>query len=280
MPKGSRRRAEPHEGKGSKLYVQPAELARKLVKEMEDHKVSRSTHVSVRNRYTVYLCPEDYERFSNREEQLVEKLERHLAKHVRAKRYEVPGEIIVALVEDPDLKLGHFGILAERELPENGRLSPGMLPVPSPTERPSMLRSVVASTDESPAERSAPVLPKRPVAPRPDPEDGATQVIAAKEAVEWGLARQTIVLTAGNRVREFSQGRVILGRARDADFRVDDPDVSRRHVAIYWSDGAVVVEDLGSTNGTIVNGRAVSSAAVRSGDVISIGDCRITLEIR
>ena len=46
-------RAEP--GRGSELYVQPAELARKLIKEMEAHKVTRAGHVSVRNRYTIFL---------------------------------------------------------------------------------------------------------------------------------------------------------------------------------------------------------------------------------
>jgi pSer/pThr/pTyr-binding forkhead associated (FHA) protein len=73
---------------------------------------------------------------------------------------------------------------------------------------------------------------------------------------------------------------VIVGRARDVDFRINDPDVSRRHAAIFWSEGGVMIEDLGSTNGTMVNGYPVSSTLVRSGDVIVIGDCKITVETR
>ncbi len=98
--------------------------------------------------------------------------------------------------------------------------------------------------------------------------------------MELGLARETIVIKSGNRAREFSQGRVVVGRAADADFRIDNPDVSRHHAALYWSNGAIVIEDLGSTNGTMVNGHPVSSATVSPNDVIVIGDCRLTAQAR
>ena len=225
--------------KAAKLHVQPAELARKLVKEMEDHKVSRLAHVSVRNRYTVYLCPADYERLREREEQIVAKLENHLSKHARVKEYEVLGDIDVTIVVDVDLEPGRFGILAER-------------------------------ADLARPDRPVPVMPP----------SASTKIIPPSEAAQLGLARQTIVLKAGERVREFNQGRVIVGRARDVDFRVDDPNVSRRHAAIYWADGSVVVEDLGSTNGTMVNGYPVKNTVLRPNDVVAIGDCRITVETR
>ena len=63
-------------------------MARKLVKEMEDHKVSRGSRVSVRNRFTIFLCEDDFDRLSPSRDDLISKLERHLAKHVRSKRYE------------------------------------------------------------------------------------------------------------------------------------------------------------------------------------------------
>jgi hypothetical protein len=264
---------EPRVGKGSKLYVQPAELARKLVKEMEDHKVSRSTHVSVRNQYTIFLCPEDYERLRNHEEELTAKLERHLSKHVRAKRYEIPGDITVAIVLDSDLKLGHFGILAERDAPGfNEQDLPARLRQDAPA-RGDRVESVRAERVES-------VRAKRPKPARAEPDGGTTKIIAPADAAQFGLARQTIVIRAGNREREFTQGRVIVGRAPDADFRIDNPDVSRRHAAISWSNGNVVLEDLGSTNGTMVNGYPVSSTVVGPEDVVVIGDCRMTVDAR
>jgi hypothetical protein len=225
--------------KASKLHVQPAELARKLVKEMEDHKVPRLAHVSVCNRYTVYLCPADYERLREREGQIVAKLEHHLSKHARVKEYEVLGDIKVAIVVDADLKAGRFGILTER-------------------------------ADQARADSPVPVMPP----------SASTKIIPPREAAQLDLAHETIVLKAGERVREFNYGRVIVGRARDVDFRVDDPNVSRRHAAIYWADGRVVVEDLGSTNGTMVNGYPVKNTVLHPNDVVVIGDCRITVETR
>ena len=253
-------------GRGSKLYVQPAELARKLVKEMEDHRVSRGGRVSVRNRYTIFLCPDDYGRLHDREETLIVKLERHLSKHVRSKKYDVPGDVSVDVVVDEDLRPGHFGILAERD-------APGLVErdLPSPI-----------GGAPSPRTKETVPTPVAQAAPRPSGRSrgGATEIIPPEDAERMGLAWQTIVLKAGNREREFPKGRVIIGRAGDVDFRIDDSNVSRRHAAIFWSEGRVMIEDLGSTNGTMVNGYPVSSTIVRAGDVIVIGDCRITVETR
>ena len=242
--------------KKSKLYVRPDELARKLVQEMESRKVSRSSGVSVCNVYTVYLCPEDYDRLERRQDQICSRLERHLVKYVRAKRYEVIDDIAVSLVVDPDLELGRFGLLAERSALDG---------VPGPT---AAMPAVAASAARSPS------------GPGPAGLAGTTAVIHPDEAEERGLARQTIVLRAGSRVREFNHGRVIIGRAKDVDFRVDDPNVSRRHAAIYWADGGLMVTDLDSTNGTMVNGYPVSSSVIGPNDVVTIGECRITAETR
>jgi pSer/pThr/pTyr-binding forkhead associated (FHA) protein len=95
-----------------------------------------------------------------------------------------------------------------------------------------------------------------------------------------GLAHQALVLKSGNRVREFNKGRVIVGRAKDADFRIDDPNVSRRHAAIYWENGRVMVEDLDSTNGTLVNGYPVLNTPLNRSDIVYIGGHKITVETR
>jgi len=268
------RKAGQNPGRGSELYVQPAELARKLVKEMEDHKVSRGSRVSVPNRYTVFLCVADADRMADRADLLVAKLERHLAKHVRAKRYDVPGEIDVALLVDEDLSIGYFGILAESD--PAGAAEHGTPPSVGPGPR-----SRVRQTPPPPAVSSEPVEPLwTDPALSAGPRGGRTEIIPAEDVARLGLARQTLVLRAGNREREFTQGRVVVGRARDVDFRIDDTNVSRRHAAIFWSEGQVMIEDLGSTNGTMVNGYPVTTTVVRPGDVVVIGDCRITVETR
>jgi|GEM_PF-1074022 len=269
---GLMRKAVQRPGRGSQLYVQPAELARKLVKEMESQKVSRAARVSVRNRYTIFLCSDDYARLRDRKEALVQKLERHLAKHVRAKKYELTGEISVNVVVDSDLPLGRFGILAETDASPVG---PGVV-----FPRGDRGSSPVGG-------RVKPAAAQRAVQDLPHPAylasgsgGGVTEVIAPREAANLDLARQAIVLRSGNREQVFTKGRVIIGRARDVDFRIDDSNVSRRHAAVFWSEGRIMVEDLGSTNGTMVNGYPVSSTVVGPGDVIVIGDCRITAETR
>ena len=260
-------------------------MARKLVREMEDHKVSRAEGVSVRNRFTVFLCPEDYERLRARMETLADKLERHLAKHVRTKKYLLPGDISVDIVADVDLKLGHFGILAERDAPGLVERGPAeqagrRVPVRAREEEPA------AWFDESPAPVRRPgterVRPKRPTQNVASGESaaGRTAVIGAADAGALDLAWQTIVFRTARHEREFTKGRVIVGRAKEADFRIDDPNVSRRHAVVFWSDGKVMLEDLDSTNGTMVNGRPVSISVIQPGDVVMIGDCRIIIETR
>jgi hypothetical protein len=243
------KRARPRQD--SKYRVQPAELARKLVKEMEDHKVSHSTQDSVCNQYTVFLCAEDHARLEQTRHEIEAKLQRHLAKHARSRKYALPGDLTVMLVRDEDLAPGKFAVLAER------------LDTARPFQAPA------------PAEQTV-----RRAAAEPTVSKSGTTVIPPAQAAELGLAHHTIVLKAGNRVREFNKGRVVVGRARDVDFRVDDGNVSRRHAAIYWDDGRVMVQDLESTNGTMVNGYPVTTTVLRPTDVLVIGDCRITVESR
>ncbi len=229
-------------GRKRDLRVEPKELAQKLIKEMEGHKISRSGGVTVSDLFTIYLCPADYDRYAPKMSDLVGKLERALAKHVRSKKYEVLDDVRISVVREPDLRPGYFGILA-------GRAGAAAASVPAPRERRESLPFVAGG-----ASAAAPVH-KMPV-------------------------QRTIVLRVGNRVREFSQSRIIIGRAREADLQLDDPNVSRRHAALFWADGRVVVEDLDSTNGTMVNGYPVSTSVLRPNDVVVIGDSRITVEIR
>ncbi|MEW6775607.1 MAG: sigma 54-interacting transcriptional regulator [Bdellovibrionota bacterium] len=66
-------------------------------------------------------------------------------------------------------------------------------------------------------------------------------------------------------------GRQILGKAPPADIVIDDEHVSRRHAEIYFDGASWQIEDLGSTNGTKVAGRAVAKAQLSPGDPIEVG---------
>ena len=97
-------------GRAFRTNVQPIELARKLVKEMDDHKNVSVSRVYVPNEYTVYLAPEDRKQFGGYEGSLVGELQEYLAEHARRERYALLGEPKVAITTDDDLAVGEFGI--------------------------------------------------------------------------------------------------------------------------------------------------------------------------
>ncbi len=68
------------------------------------------------------------------------------------------------------------------------------------------------------------------------------------------------------------ESRLTIGRGEENDIRLSDPTISRHHTLIYLEDGRAVVEDMGSRNGTYLNGERVSTSVLTSGDVIWVGD--------
>lgn len=110
--------------------------------------------------------------------------------------------------------------------------------------------------------------------------DEDTGRIGRAEAPQAGLGGETIVLRVNGQERVFPGGRVVIGRSREVDLQIEHADVSRRHAVIYWSEGNIVVKDLGSTNGTMVNGYPVDSTVVRPTDAIRIGNFNITAASR
>ena len=252
-------------GRTFKGFVQPVELAQKLVKEMDEGREESLSRTYAPNRFIVYLCRRDREHFRPQEAALTKELESHLLQHARSEKYDLIGPPEVVLASDDDLKLGFFGIRAEpvsrptAPPVEDGsaRWEPRLRPAPAPpTPRPPV-----------------PVAP--PMLPATERDSDSTRRISARQARELRLARRSLALGDGVLRREFQQGRVIVGRARSADYPVDDPNVSRRHAMLYWEGDQLYVKDLGSTNGTFVNGRPVTAGRLVDGDVLSVGSAKI-----
>ena len=97
-------------GRAFRSNVQPVELARKLVKEMDDHRSVSVSRVYVPNEYTVYLSPGDREQFDGYEDSLCEELADYLTEHARRERYVLLTTPRVKLETDDDLDMGEFGI--------------------------------------------------------------------------------------------------------------------------------------------------------------------------
>ncbi|MFV0428288.1 MAG: FHA domain-containing protein, partial [Arachnia sp.] len=91
--------------------------------------------------------------------------------------------------------------------------------------------------------------------------------------------RRGLVLEVNGVRHPLSPPGMVIGRGSDADLRIDDPGVSRRHAMLSVSgtldDPQVVIEDLGSTNGVIVNGQRVQSTSVADGARIELGNTRM-----
>jgi hypothetical protein len=81
------------------------------------------------------------------------------------------------------------------------------------------------------------------------------------------------------RTYQLREGSNIIGRGQDAHFRLPDTGVSRRHIEVRWDGQVAMLSDLGSTNGTLVNGSPVQDWQLADGDVIRAGHSEILIRI-
>ncbi|RKT51871.1 DUF3662 and FHA domain-containing protein [Saccharothrix australiensis] len=96
----------------------------------------------------------------------------------------------------------------------------------------------------------------------------------APPAVQSGPRQLSATLhldDGSNRTYNLKQGGNVVGRGQEADFRLPDTGVSRRHLEITWDGHSAMLADLGSTNGTTVNGTPVQTWQLAEGDVVRIG---------
>src|SRR5438309_8386064 len=115
-------------GRAFRTNVQPVELARKLAKEMDDHRTVSVSRVYVPNEYTVYLSPADREQFQGYEDNLKGELQEYLSEHARREDYALLSAPRVLMETDADLDVGEFGIATRMVHPERRRGAEGEPP--------------------------------------------------------------------------------------------------------------------------------------------------------
>ena len=108
-------------GRVFRSEVRPVELARKLAKEMDDHRTVSVSRVYVPNEYTIYLSPDDREQFTAYESSLKDELQQYLAEHARREEYALLSSPRVLLEDDADLDVGEFGIATRMVQPDKRR---------------------------------------------------------------------------------------------------------------------------------------------------------------
>ncbi|HET6691212.1 MAG TPA: DUF3662 domain-containing protein, partial [Miltoncostaeaceae bacterium] len=142
--------------------LQPVELARKLAREMEDHKTISVSRVYVPNDFTVYLSPQDREGFASYERSLVTELGSYLDAHARGAGLSLVAPATVSLETDTDLRVGEFGISCRMADPPPATVAAPAAPAPAADPAPG------AEPPEA-AEPPPPVAVPSPPPAVPDP---------------------------------------------------------------------------------------------------------------
>lgn len=107
----------------------------------------------------------------------------------------------------------------------------------------------------------------------------ATGILAVDAELAKGeVAWRAVVDIKGNRV-SLRTGRTIIGRGSDADITVDDAGASRAHAEIVWDGSRAQINDLGSTNGTLLNGRRLRKSLLEPDSIIDIGSTRLVYRV-
>ncbi|MGI9184557.1 MAG: FhaA domain-containing protein [Solirubrobacteraceae bacterium] len=239
------------EGSFSRAFrseVRPVEIARKLAREMEEHKALSVSRAYVPNEYRVFLSPRDRERFADYEEALTGELAGYLLEHARREQLALVSRPVVVFETDDRLGLGEFGIQTRAVSPEHDDYPEEIEPPSEETGR-TMVYSTAGRVSEPLEERAR-------------------------------VRQQSALLITGGKRLVVGSGGATIGRSRQCEVMLDDPNISRAHAEVCARGGSWVLADLGSTNGTRLNGRRLTGSEVlKPGDEIELGTSRITFEL-
>lgn len=219
--------------------LQPIELAKAIQRYADDHRHVAEDGIVVPNAYRLTISSKDAERLATYGDQLSSELAEVVERTAVERDWRLRGPSEVEVL--------------------TGQVRPGQYEVSG---------RVQAGPRAEPA--SAP--PPPPPAPRPTSgtDGAATTVLPATRS-----GTPTLIGPEGARL-ELRAGRHTIGRLPDCDLHLDDSTVSREHAAVVRRGDRWWVLDLGSTNGTRVNGRTAGEHALADGDVIELGDVEVS----
>ena len=232
-------------GRVFRTQVRPVEIARKLAREMDEHKTVSVSRTYVPNEYAVWLSPEDRERFEGVEHEVIDELAAYLLEHARRERLALISRPQIEFRTDDRLSLGEFGIQA---------------------------RLVRTHEEEDEAEQGD--HGKTMV------YSSSSRVQEELHEARTARAGRAVILADGKRM-PVGPGGAVIGRSRECDIVLQDSNVSRRHAEIRPAGGdGWTITDLGSTNGVRVNGRAIHAATpLQTGDEIAVGTVDVRFEV-
>ena len=232
--------------KAFKAEVQPVEIASAMRRAMDDRAATIGHgRTFVPNLFTIELAPTDFERLTAFSDMLTDELVASAQEHAESQRYQPGGPIQVSFLSKEDLETGVFRV---RPATAKGGAPgpPAVRPEASPPPRPKAPEPLPAAHNE-------------PVTPMQRRDQQAQRPWLDVDGDHYPLLAAITV----------------LGRDNTADVILDDPGISRQHTEIrVTTDGPHLVaniRDLGSTNGTFVNGERITSQRLTDGDRVNVG---------
>ncbi|MFF9274431.1 FhaA domain-containing protein [Streptomyces griseosporeus] len=256
-----------------KSEVQPVEIAGALQRECDNNAtIWNRDRTVVPNDFIVELSAPDYERLSPYSGQLGDELAGMVRDYAKQQRYTFMGPIKVHLEKADDLDTGLYRVRSRTLASSTNQQAPGAGPAAAPPRPGGYGYPPAAAPAGAPPMPAAPppgaggygypqpAAPQRPPAgPPPGPMPG-------------GRTRYWIEINGAR--HQISRPTLVLGRSTDADVRIDDPGVSRRHCEIRTGTPSTI-QDLGSTNGIVVDGQHTTRATLRDGSRIVVGSTTV-----
>ncbi len=233
-------------GRAFRRQVHPVEIAKGLTRQMDEGRMVSVSRTYAPNDFTVHLSEQDNESFRAYQRSLRDELIQYASTHAEGKNYHLMTPPRIRFEVEDSLRFGEFGVTA--------RLSGGEGP-----------RDKGAPSDTSGQTRIF-----RPEAG--EEAAGGTEAINAEDVEKYGLARETLGLEIDDRTHPLEgPGPWTIGRSEVNTVTIDDPNVSRKHAQIFRADNGFVVEDLGSTNGTLLGGAPIDRERIEDGDELTFG---------
>lgn len=242
--------------------IKPVELTTALRNEMDRGILPISEGRSLApNDFVVSLSEADFETAKGWGTAVVNELARVTAEHATTQGYSVQSDIMIHFVADPNFRIGEMEI--NGSIKDATSKPAASAPVREPAPRPSG-----AAPMSDPSEAPKTTAQPRSVAPaKPRPSAPA-------------IPKQAILEVDGQRYALHHHS-IVLGRSASTDIPVDDSGVSRQHLRVETrGESTYVVSDLGSTNGTYVDGKKISSETrIFDGSIINIGQTKIVFRL-